>query len=125
MDFARIMSQTDSILEAQGLYQDVSYTDVSESSDNYDPMTGSYSNTTTNTYSFKAVVLSEDIAEAGGEVEGVGRYGVGLKLIIVPSRLEFELMVNQVFVINGDNWKVSSFSLAPQNTIYEVSLRRK
>ncbi len=60
MDFANIMSQTDSILLAQGLYQDVSYTDVSESAANYDPITGTYSNSTSKTYVFKAVALSQN-----------------------------------------------------------------
>ena len=120
MDFVKIMSQTDSILEAQGLYQDISYTDVSESISNYDPITGTYSNTTTKTYVFKAVALSEDNSDKQGE-----KYGIGMKLIIIPSRLEFDLRVDQVFTINGSNWKVDSFELAPQDTIYQVSLRRK
>jgi N-acetylneuraminic acid mutarotase len=120
MDFTAIMSQTDSILESQGLYQDVSYTDVSESIENYDPITGKYSNSTTNTYTFKAVVLSQDNkGEEGHE------YGVGISLIVIPSRLEFKLRANQVFVIDGSSWQVGSFDLAPQDTIYQISLRRK
>ena len=121
IDFSRIATQTDRILTGLGLYETITYVDAQDASAQYNPITGEYDGATPVTYTFQAVVVTEENA-----LQGDGSsYGLGQQLIAVPSQITFNLSAGQVFSFSGNDWIVSSFSRAPQNTIITISIRRK
>ena len=120
IDFNGIVGQVDSTLLSLGLYKDITFIDTSTSTGNYDPLTGTYPDETSVTYTFKAVVLSE-----GSNNESGNTYGVTQKLVVIPTQIQFSLEVDQILSIDGINWQIMSYELAPQDTIYTINLRRK
>ena len=121
IDFARIATQTDRILTGLGLYETITYVDAQDASAQYNPISGEYEGANSVTYTFQAVVVTEENAL---QKDGVS-YGLGQQLIAVPSQITFDLSAGQVFSFSGNDWIVNSFSRAPQNTIVTISIRRK
>ena len=121
IDFGRISSQTDLVLKGLGLYENITYVDTQDSLASYDPVKGTYGGVKPITYTFQAVVVTEEnVLQSDGT-----SYGLGQQLIVVPSQIKFDLSVGQILSFNGDDWIISSFNRAPQNTIITISIRRK
>ena len=121
IDFGRISSQTDLILKDLGLYENITYVDTQDRLATYDPVKGEYEGVTPITYTFQAVVVTEEnVLQSDGT-----SYGLGQQLIVIPSQIKFDLSVGQILSFNGDDWIISSFNRAPQNTIITISVRRK
>ena len=120
IDFASIVRGVDNTLTSLGLYKDVTFVDTGNNPDSYDPIKGEFDLSSSTTYTFQAVVLTE-----GNSNETGNTYGVTQKLVVVPTQIQFSLEVDQIFTIESQNWQVVSFELAPQNTIYTINLRRK
>ena len=121
IDFSRISTQTDRILKGLGLYETITYVDAQDASAQYNPITGEYEGAKSITYTFQAVVVTEENVL---QSDGVS-YGLGQQLIAVPSQITFDLNAGQVFSFSGNDWIVISFSRAPQNAIVTISIRRK
>ena len=121
IDFSRIANQTDRILTGLGLYETITYVDTQDETATYNPITGEYEGASSITYTFQAVVVTED-----NSLQGDGSsYGLGQQLIAVPSQITFDLSAGQILTFDGNDWIVSSFNRAPQNTIVTISIRRK
>jgi hypothetical protein len=120
IDFAALMLKADGILADQGLYTVITYLDVSESFSNYDPETGEFSSTASVEYTFNGVLLNTDFKSDKDE-----NYDIPLKIIVMASEITFTPSIDQIFTINGIDWQVSSFQLAPQDTIYTFYVKRK
>ena len=121
IDFGRIASQTDLVLKELGLYENITYVDTQDSLASYDPVKGEYEGVRAITYTFQAVVVTEEnVLQSDGT-----SYGLGQQLIVVPSQIKFDLSVGQILSFSGDDWIISSFNRAPQNTVITISVRRK
>ena len=121
IDFGRIASQTDLVLKELGLYENITYVDTQDRLASYNPVKGEYEGATPITYTFQAVVVTEEnVLQSDGT-----SYGLGQQLIVVPSQIKFDLSVGQILTFSGDDWIISSFNRAPQNTVITISVRRK
>ena len=121
IDFSRISTQTDRILTGLGLYETITYVDPQEATATYDPVKGEFTGATPITFTFQAVVVTEEnVLQKDGS-----SYGLGQQLIVVPSQIKFELSAGQILTFDGNDWIVNSFNRAPQNTIITISIRRK
>lgn len=114
--------KVDKLLEKKGLYTTVTYIENTQDTSTYDPITGSYATSSSTTYTFSGVSASVSTEETQGNASKSG-----LQLIILPVQLsgKFSVEVDQVYTINNENWKVSSFEVAPQDAVTTVNLRRK
>jgi len=121
-DIAGIISNVDKILKKEKLYTTVTYEDVSETLNTYDPISGTYGQASSTTYTFEGVFAAESLDNQTGNA-----YGGGVQLIILPLQISglFELEVDQIFTISGSKWQVSSFNTAPVDSVHTVNLRRK
>ena len=121
IDFGRIASQTDLVLKELGLYENITYVDTQDRLATYDPVKGEYGGVSPITYTFQAVVVTEEnVLQSDGT-----SYGLGQQLIVIPSQIKFDLSVGQILSFSGDDWIISSFNRAPQNTVITISVRRK
>ena len=121
IDFGRIASQTDLVLKELGLYENITYVDTQDRLATYDPVEGTYGGVNPITYTFQAVVVTEEnVLQSDGT-----SYGLGQQLIVIPSQIKFDLSVGQILSFSGDDWIISSFNRAPQNTVITISVRRK
>ena len=114
--------KVDKLLEKKGLYTTVTYIENTQDTSTYDPITGSYATSSSTTYTFSGVSASVSTEETQGNASKSR-----LQLIILPVQLsgKFSVEVDQVYTINNENWKVSSFEVAPQDAVTTVNLRRK
>lgn len=114
--------KVDKLLEKKGLYTTATYIENTQDTSTYDPITGSYATSSSTTYTFSGVSASVSTEETQGNASKSG-----LQLIILPVQLsgKFSVEVDQVYTINNENWKVSSFEVAPQDAVTTVNLRRK
>ena len=123
INFSSIVDQTNKILDSLGVYEVITYVDAQDQSaaSVYNPITGEYEGSAPITYTFNAVVITEENAL---QSDGAS-YGLGQQLIVIPTEIKFILNVGQVFNFDNNDWIVSSFNKAPQNTIITISIRRK
>ena len=122
IDFDAIARQTNGILTELGLYDTVTYVEEVTTPGEYNPIAGNFGEETTSTiFTFQAVVLTEGNANE----PGANSFGLGQQLIVVPSQIKFELSTEQTLTIDGKDWIVESFNLAPKDTIYTINIRRK
>ena len=120
IDFNAINEQTDGILRELGLYDVVTYVEETLEDNTYNPLTGEFGNRSTETYTFNAVILTE-----GNFGENNSSYGLSQSLVVLPSEIKFRLNVDQVFQIDGEEWLVKSFNVAPKKTLYTIQIVRK
>ena len=123
IDFTAIARQTDAILNELGLYETITYVDNQDqaASSKYNPITGEYEGASTITYTFQAVIVTEQ-----NVLQGDGSsYGLGQQLIAIPSQITFDLSAGQILSFDNSDWIVDSFNRAPQNTVITISVRRK
>ncbi len=113
------MKNADAILSAQGLYNTVTFKEISGEA-GYDPITGTYGTSSSTDHTFNAVLLSENSSAKDGS-----GFKVTLDIIVIARNISFTPIVDQIFVINGTNWQISSSKMGTQNTVYEISLGRK
>ena len=118
----KIISNVDKILESNGLYSEVTYTDIQETQSTYDPITGTYGNSSSTSHTFKGVMNTE--GETGGASNSSSST---VQLIILPLQIAglFELAIDQIFIIDGVRWQIVSFNTAPADSVHTVNLRRK
>ena len=121
IDFNSITTQTDGILRELGLYDQVTYVEEKLDESSYNPITGTFSSVQSETYKFNAVILTEgNFGEAS-----INSYGLTQSLIVLPEEIKFQVSVDQVYQIEGDEWLVKSFNVAPKNTLYTIQIVRK
>ena len=113
------MKKADAILSAQGLYTTVTFQEISGEA-SYDPVTGTYGISSSTDHSFNAVLLSEESSAKDGS-----GFKVTISIIVIARNISFTPIVDQIFVINGVDWQVSSSKMEAQDTVYEISLGRK
>ena len=121
VDFSQITVQTDRTLKALGLYETITYIDPQDASATYNPITGEYEGAEPITYTFPAVVVTEDSTIQSNDASS----GSSQQLIAIPSNINFTITAGQLFCFDGFDWIVESFSRAPQNTIVTIVVRRK
>lgn len=119
INFDDHMKNADAILLSQGLYNPVTFTEITGES-SYDPVTGSYGTSSSTNHSFNAVLLSESSSPKDGS-----GFKVTLDIIVIARNISFTPIVDQIFSINGIPWQVASSKMESQNTVYEISLGRK
>jgi hypothetical protein len=115
-----LLTKIDKLLEAQGLYVTVNFTDTTNEISNYDPITATYSTESSALYSFKGVLIEKSL-----DNQSENSYGGGTQLIVIPDQISFDVAVDQVYTINEQDWKVESFTIAPLDSVYTINLRRK
>ena len=121
IDFGAITAQTNGILRELGLYDQVTYVEEKLDESSYNPITGTFSSVTAETYTFNAVILTEgNFGEAN-----INSYGLSQSLVVLPEQIKFQVSVDQVYQIDGDEWLVKSFNVAPKNTLYSIQIVRK
>ena len=113
------MKKADAILSAQGLYNTVTFKEISGEA-SYDPITGTYGTSKITNHSFNAILMSENSSPKDGS-----GFKVTLDTIVIARNISFTPIVDQIFVINGINWQVIKSTTGAQNTVYEISLGRK
>ncbi len=128
LDLDNYLKQADEQLTRQGLYTTIKFTDVKETTDSYDPITGEYTQSSTTTYTLSGVVLGTNHnvgygASAFGGSEN--NYSVTTEVIILPQYITFPVVVDQVYTINEERWQLINFKVAPQDSLYTFTLGRK
>jgi hypothetical protein len=126
IEFDKLISQADKVINNQGLYKTVIYNSL-ENEGVYDPIEGIYNNSSSRQFSFNAVLLSEDSSSNTSAVVNAERAGFRLTktIIVFKKNLLFEIMVDQIFLIDNISWRVSGFKLESMDTMYEIYLGRK
>ena len=129
IDFGSLVKGVDSTLLSLGLYTDVTFVDTKNDPESYDPIKGEFDLSSSTTYNFKAVSLTEGNMNQKGLQSNAtltgNSYGITQSLVVVPTQIKFNLKVDQIFTIGNVGWIVEAFELAPQDTVYTIMLRRK
>lgn len=128
LDMAKYLAQADTQLSRLGLYTEVTFEDVEENSSSYDPVSGTYTDTSSTTYKFSGVFLNTNHnvgygASAFGGSEN--NYSVTAEMIVLPQYIDFKMGVDQVYTIKGERWQLINFTIAPQDSLYTLMLGRK
>ncbi len=126
IEFDKLISQADKIISSQGLYKTVIYNSL-EDEGVYDPIEGVYNNSSSRQFSFNAVLLAEDSSSNTSSIVMAERAGFRLTktIIVFKKNLSFEVMVDQMYLIDNISWRVSGFKLESMDTVYEIYLGRK
>lgn len=126
IEFDKLISQADKIISSQGLYKTVIYNSL-EDEGVYDPIEGVYNNSSSRQFSFNAVLLAEDSSSNTSSVVMAEKAGFRLTktIIVFKKNLSFEVMVDQMYLIDNISWRVSGFKLESMDTVYEIYLGRK
>jgi len=113
--------KVDKILKNSGLYKEFSYTEKKYTELDYNPITGDNETTSSSTsYTFNGIPLatkSDELKESA--------YSVLLDVIVMASNIEFEMRPGLEFDLDGTVWNVSTFTLNPADSVYELVLGRK
>jgi hypothetical protein len=120
LDIQSQLNKVDNILISNGLYSTATYEDSTDNLDNYNPATGEYEELSKVVHSFNCVFMSQD-----SNNDKDNSSGVSSSIIVLPSNLEFEVQIDQIYTLKGLTWQVASFEQAPQDSIYTINLRRK
>ena len=114
--------RVEKILKNSGLYKQFSYIERTDVETSYNPITGDHeSDSSSTTYLFNAVVLntrSADRLEASA-------YSLLSDIIVMSANVEFDMRPGLEFTLGTQVWNVSSFTLNPENSMYEITLGRK
>lgn len=114
--------RVEKILKNSGLYKQFSYVERTDVETSYNPITGDHeSDSSSTTYLFNAVVLntrSADRLEASA-------YSLLSDIIVMVTNVEFDMRPGLEFTLGTQVWNVSSFTLNPENSMYEITLGRK
>ncbi len=112
--------RVEKILQKSGLYKSFSYTETTTDKTTYNPITGNFATSRGVNYTFNAVTLE---TRAGNLDESA--YSILMDIIAMPANITFEMRSGLEFVLDGVTWNVANFKLAPQNSLYEITLGRK
>jgi len=122
---SRISSElikVEKILKQSGLYKEFSYVERTDVETSYNPITGDHeSDSSSTTYLFNAVVVntrSADRLEASA-------YSLLSDIIVMAANIEFDVRPGLEFTLGTQVWNISSFTLNPENSMYEITLGRK
>jgi len=122
---SRISSElikVEKILKQSGLYKQFSYVERTDVETSYNPITGDHeSDSSSTTYLFNAVVvntISADRLEASA-------YSLLSDIIVMAANIEFDVRPGLEFTLGTQVWNISSFTLNPENSMYEITLGRK
>ena len=138
LDLQRYLNTADAALISQGLYTTITFVDVdrpaprigtstdSVDDQTYDPISGTFVNEaeesveTSSTFTFPGVVLNTN-----GSNQPNNTYKVMTQVIVLPQHINFIPEIDQIYEINGVDWQVMGFSIAPQDSLYTFDLGRK
>jgi hypothetical protein len=112
----------DKTLISQKLYTPATYSEtVLKTSAVYDPISGTYSDTSAPTvHSFNVVLLDTDYNSLEDNM-----YNVTAQIIILPQNIAFEPDVDQIYTIKGRDWHVARIKLNPLDSLWEITVGRK
>ena len=114
--------KVDNILTKQNLYTPATYRQVVPATNpQYDPVSGTYlTDNGTIDHSFNVVLLDIDYNSLEDNM-----YNVTAQLIVLPQNITFEPDMDQVYVIKGSDWHVSSIKSSPLDSLWEITVGRK
>ncbi len=119
LDLASHLAIADTQLKLNGLYTEITFKDVVETAESYDPITGEYSTTRSTTHTLSGVILNTN------HNVGENNYNVTTEVIVLPQYVTFPVVVDQVYTIKGERWQLIRFTVAPQDSLYTLTLGRK
>jgi len=119
LDMAKYLRQADAQLTRLGLYTTVTFEDVQEESSTYDPISGTYTESSSTNYTFSGVLLNTNYGDADNS------YSVTAEMIVLPQYINFDVTIDQVYKIGDQRWQLINFKVAPQDSLYTLVLGRK